>query len=246
MIDPIIEKIKKLLRMKRGGTPGEIENALAMAAELARKHGIDLNSVNPDDESKSETITHFEEVLKLRLPLEAKFAAAILVNFFNVQICHMHGGTHREGYIKYKFNHSMIFIGTDWDIQVARYVFVFLQRHFRYSWNHRQNKRLKNREAFLHGMFLGLATKLEEAKKKEVGVGLMVLDRAVQLRNDYLAKLLPNAKDKKLESDDSDAWAAKHAGIIAGRNTEIRSGLNKADEPKRAALPPPPGQIALL
>ena len=120
MIDPIIEKIKKLLRMKRGGTPGEIENALAMAAELARKHGIDLNSVNPDDESKSETITHFEEVLKLRLPLEAKFAAAILVNFFNVQICHMQGGTHREGYIKYKFNHSMIFVGTDWDIQVAQ------------------------------------------------------------------------------------------------------------------------------
>jgi hypothetical protein len=61
--DAIVEKIKKLLRMKRGGTPGEIENALAAAAELARKHSIDLGSINPDEESAKERLTHLQELL---------------------------------------------------------------------------------------------------------------------------------------------------------------------------------------
>ena len=229
--DAIIEKIKKLLRMKRGGTAGEIENALAMAAELARKHGIDLGSVNPDEESKSETITHFSEVLKLRLPLEAKFAAAICVNFFNVQICHCPGGRVRDGNWINFYNHTMVFVGTAWDIEIARFVFFFLQRHFRASWNHRINRRLKNREAFLHGMFLGLAAKLEEARQKEVGTGLVLIGRAVQLRKDYLARLFPSAKDQSLDVDDSDAAAAKWAGVRAGRETEIHSGLNKPAAP---------------
>lgn len=38
--EAILEKIKKLLRMRRGGTPGEIENALAMAAKLAEPDSI--------------------------------------------------------------------------------------------------------------------------------------------------------------------------------------------------------------
>lgn len=243
--DAIIEKIKKLLRMKRGGTAGEIDTALALAAELARKHGIDLNSVNPDEE-KGETITHFEEVLKLRLPLEAKFAAAICVNFFNVQICHVAGGRIRKGDWTTLYNHMMVFVGTDWDITVARYVFAFLQRHFRWCWNHRKNRRLKNREAFLHGMFLGLAAKLEEARQKEVGTGLIHIDRAIQLRKDYLAKLFPNAKDTNLKPDDSDASAAKFAGVLAGRQTQIRPGLDKPATPPRAALPAPDAQMQLI
>jgi len=244
--DEIIEKIKKLLRMKRGGSAGEIENALAMAAKLAREHGIDLDQVNPDDETKTERITHYEEVLTLRMPLEARFALAICVNFFNVQICHCAGGRRREGAVEYVYNHSVVFVGTAWDIQIARYVFVFLQHHFRASWRHRKNRRLQNREAFLHGMFLGLAAKLEEARQKEAGVGLIHIDRAIQLRKDYLAKLFPNAKDAPLEPDDSDAAAAKYAGVLAGRDTQIRPAVEKPAAPAPAALPPPAGQLQLI
>jgi hypothetical protein len=51
-----LDKIRKLLRMKRGGTAGEVENALRMAQELAAKHGIDLNTVDPDvDERERQT-----------------------------------------------------------------------------------------------------------------------------------------------------------------------------------------------
>lgn len=235
--DPIIEKIKKLLRMKRGGTPGEIENALAMAAKLARQHGIDLNSINPD-EASPQTITHETDIMNLRIPLEARLAANVLVNFFNVKIC-VHEGICSPRYVPVKA--KITFVGTTWDIHVARYVFVFLQRHFRYAWNHRKNKRLRNRSAFLHGMYWGLSTKLQDQQPEvETEQALVLADR----KKDYLARLFPDSKPQHLDHD-SEADASKYAGIIAGRETEIRSGLDKA-APARPALPPPVGQIALL
>lgn len=240
--DAILEKIKKLLRMKRGGTAGEIDNALAMAAKLARDHEIDLNDVNPDDESKPERITFHEDVLKLRLPSEAKFAAAICVNFFNVQMCFK--SPLNRYYIKAKAR--VTFIGSAWDIEIARYVFVFLQHHFRGCWKSRQNRRLKNRKAFLSGMFLGLGAKLEDARKQEVGTGLIHVDRAIQLRKDYLAKLFPNATDKNLGADDSDAHAAKYAGILEGQKTNIAPAVKNQPVQARAMLPPAAGQLALI
>ncbi len=224
-----IDKIKKLLRMKRGGTQGEIENALAAAAKIAREHGIDLAGVNPD-EPDADRLTHAEEVLKTRLPLEAKFAAAILVNYFNVQIC-----------VVKSYRYSVVFVGTAWDCEVARYIFIFLQRHFRYAWNHRENRRLKNRAAFLDGMYHGLSCKLDQ--QQPTGEGLVL---ATNARKEYLARLIPNAQDSPLPDYDAAADTARWAGVLAGKKTEIRSGLNQPAAPTRPQLPSGTGQIALL
>jgi hypothetical protein len=242
--DPIIEKIKKLLRMKRGGTPGEIENALALAAKLAREHNIDLASVNPDEDD-GQRITHVKDIMGLRIPLEARLAANILVNFFDVQVCL--SSPVSRWYAKIKGGFTIV--GTAWDIQIARYVFVFLQRHFRYAWNHRANRRLKNRNAFLHGMYLGLASKLREERDKQekavVGAGLIRVERALQLRKSYLAKLFPDAKDQDITPDDSEANNSRWAGYLAGQKTEIRCGINGTN-PARPALAPPVGQLGFL
>jgi hypothetical protein len=241
--DEVIEKVKKLLRMKRGGTQGEIENALAMAAELARKHGINLAGVDPDAEE--EKIRHETDALTSRLPLDAKLAAAILVNFFNVQVV---VSNRAEPNKPWKNQYLINYIGTAWDISVARYVFVFLQRHFRSSWTHRENRRLKNREAFLNGMFIGLSNKLYDQRKlTSTEAGLVLVGRAVALRKAYVDKTWPNNKDVDLKTDDSDASAARWAGLQAGRNTEIRSGVGDGNAPAaRPQLPPATGQLALL
>jgi predicted adenine nucleotide alpha hydrolase (AANH) superfamily ATPase len=246
--DQVIEKIKKLLRMKRGGTPGEIETALAMAAELARKHGIDLADVNPDEESERTRIGHVEEVLGLRMPIEAKFAAAICVNFFNVEILW------KQGLCRWwvKMPNKLVFVGTAWDTEVARYVFVFLQGHFRRSWNHRKNRRLRNREAFLHGMYCGLRKKLHDQREAQIEAGpadptaLVRIERAAALRKDYLKKLCPDNQDSPLPNEDSAAWSSKVAGYLEGEKTEIRSGLNRPTDRARLALPPAVGQLELI
>jgi hypothetical protein len=242
-MNPILEKIKKLLRMQRGGTPDEIATALRLAQELAQKHGIDLASVDPNEQTDSVPIGHVEQVLTSRLPAEAKFAAAILVNFFKVQIVIAQKYNVRTFSRVYVLN----LVGTNWDCQVAQYVFIFLQRAFRSAWTNRQNRRLKNRYAFLNGMFLGLATKLERERTIPEGKGLIVLERGLQLRKDYVAKHWPNSKDKPLDEDDSDAFASRVAGIMAGKQTEIRSSLKGgAPAPARPSLPPPVGQMSLL
>lgn len=236
--DSILDKIKKLLRMKRGGTPSEIETALALAAELAHKHGIDLASVNPDEQSESQRISHVSDILNSRMPAEARFAAAILVNFFNVEVVISKKMVTNGGFFMER-RYILNLIGTSWDCQVARYVFVFLQRAMRSAWNHRPNRRLKNRYAFLNGMFLGLADKLDRQKQVQSGSpGIVLISKAVQLRKDYLKQHWPNAEDSPLDKDDSDAMGSKLAGIRAGQDTDIRSGLNAAPQTAPLQLPP--------
>ena len=56
--DAILERLKKLLRMKRGGTPDEIATALRLAQQIADEHGINLDSLNPDEEGSSKMGTN--------------------------------------------------------------------------------------------------------------------------------------------------------------------------------------------
>jgi hypothetical protein len=241
--DEVIEKIKKLLRMKRGGTAGEIENALAMAAELARKHGINLGSVDPDE--VKQTIRHESDALKSKLTLEAKYAAGILVNFFNVNVL-----VSQRAFIKgfqVKRQYVVNFVGTEWDIEVARYVFIFLQKHFRCSWARRENRRLKNCMAFLEGMYLGLGYKLSQERETNVDeAGLVLVGKADMLRREYLDKTWPNSKATNVDHDDSGWTASKMAGIQAGKNTNIRKAMDKPAAPARPALPPQKDQMDLL
>ena len=243
--DLIIEKIKKLLRMKRGGTAGEIENALAMAAELARKHGIDVATVNEDE--STQTIRHAEEALNSRLPLEAKYALAILVNFFNMNVVIRQQRHPRRPWDR---QYVAVFIGTDWDREVARYVFIFLQKHFRSAWAARENRRLKNRHAFLDGMFLGLAAKLEMERNanRTDETGLILIGRGKVARENYVKQHWPNSIPTKLEKDDSGADAAKWAGVQAGQKTNIRRAVDSgsAAAPARPALPAPKRQLDLF
>jgi hypothetical protein len=71
--DEALDKIRKLLRMKRGGTPAEVETALAMAAEIARKHGIDLSGVDPDHEP-DQPIGHIDTVTSAPMGVQIRRA----------------------------------------------------------------------------------------------------------------------------------------------------------------------------
>lgn len=228
--DPIIEKIKKLLRMKRGGTPDEIATALRLAQELADKNGIDLGSVDENDEGpRGQPLTHTDALTASRLAKECIYAALICKHFFQIEPL-----TQRTGWRVRKIT----FIGRAWDIQIAMYVYSFLVGHFRREWNTKRG-RCRNRGAFMSGMFDGLARKLRERQPKEVNeAAVLRLDRAVVLRQDYMKKNFGETTEKSYKSDD-DAKAARYAGYVAGTQTEIRPGVKASDEKKPLALPPP-------
>jgi hypothetical protein len=220
--DPIIEKLKKLLRMKRGGTPGEIANALAMAAELARKHGIDLDAIDPDA-PEAKPIGHMDAMTSARLQDECRYAALVCENFFNVKALI----TNAPARTCYRWrDFKIVFIGTASDQQIAIYIFRFLVGHFRRSWNHRENKRIRHRHSFMDGIFQGLCRKLQDQRVQEVsGSGLIRLDQQLIRRNEYMQKTFGETKKEGFK-DNSDSAVAKYAGYVVGRKTEIRSSLS--------------------
>jgi hypothetical protein len=215
---PIIEKIKKLLRMKRGGTPDEIATALRLAQELAAKHGIDLNNVNPDESERP--IRHEDEVLGVRVSWESKYAALVVSQFFNVEVFR----AVNEERSKYVYR----FVGESWDIQIAIYVYRFLCGHFRRTWRTGRG-RARNRQAFLWGMYCGLCSKLRDRQPKPIQEpGLIRVDRQLQRRKDYIQQHFGPFNSNSVEPDD-EATAARMAGFIAGQKTEICQGVNGAE-----------------
>jgi hypothetical protein len=226
--EEVIDKIKKLLRMKRGGTPGEIEAALNIARELAAKYGVDLDAVNPDDEQEQRTrpLGHEEAIMAARIQWECKYAALIAQKFFNVSMLLRQVPLDRwPGY-----RYAITLIGTEWDRQIALYVFKFLCGHFRREWTTRRG-RCRNRQAFMYGMFVGLSQKLEEQRRADAPEnepGLVRLEHAVARRKDYMAKHF-GPTETASAAPDTDADAAKIAGWRAGRDTEIRGGVKDAE-----------------
>jgi hypothetical protein len=233
--NPIIEKIKKLLRMKRGGTPDEIATALRLAQELAEKHGIDLNAVNPDEENHERPIQHEDEILGCRVSWESKYAVLVCKQFFKVEVFQ----TVNEAATKYVWR----FVGEEWDIQIAIYVYRFLCGHFRREWNTKRG-RCRNRQAFLWGMYQGLCNKLWERQPKEVQEpGLIKIERALERRKQYIQQHWGDLLSSSVEPDD-DAAMARWKGFQAGRATEIRSGVEGGSASQTEELPT--GSIKLL
>ena len=221
-MNPIVEKIKKLLRMQRGGTPDEIATALKLAQELADKHGIDLGSVDPTEKLKSEQIGQSDTGTPIsRIQWECTYASLICKHFFKVEV--IERNTAWRKYV-------LTFIGTAWDIEVALYVYHFLVGHFRREWTHKSG-RCRNRQSFMFGMYCGLAQKLRERIPQEVkaGSGQEVMVIAGQVaRRDYIAKHFGKLTTKNA-APDSDAAKAKWLGFLAGQDTEIRPAVKPAE-----------------
>jgi hypothetical protein len=218
--DPIIEKIKKLLRMKHGGTPAEVETALALARDLAAKHNIDIAAVNPDEYSEHRRIRHDDTFHFGRMPLECQLIVQILQNFFSVSVIFRPlmtaAGQKRVG---------ITFVGTTWDTQVAVYVFTFLVRHFRRAWSDHRG-RLRNKQAFYTGMFYGLCAKLaESAQVDNAAAGLALFNQSAINRDRYIEQTWGKLDQREIKGKEK-ICAATREGYRRGLETEINRGLD--------------------
>jgi hypothetical protein len=216
--EKIIEKLKKLLRMKRGGTAAEIETALRMARDLAAKHGIDLESVDPEERARTCQMTDADALVASRVQWECKYAALVVQQFFNVSFF-LRNPCYRE--------YRLTFVGSSWELLIALHVYRFLVSHFRREWKRRRG-RCRNRRAFLYGMYHGLSRKLDKQKAAEQANALVRLEGALKDRNGYIERNFGKMESEGCAPDD-DAAKARLLGLIAGHETEIRPSV-KAQE----------------
>lgn len=212
-----LDKIKKLLRMKRGGTQGEVENAMRMAQEIAEKHGIDLAGVNADDDGpKADQPTgHSGTDPIARIQWECKYAMLICEHFFHVTAFTEQDRLGRR---------RVVMVGAEWRREVAWHIYHFLVRHFRWTWTHKRG-RLRNRQAFLHGMYVGLWCKLKEGQPDAPQVnGVVVVDREKKRQDDYIAAQFGKMTTSAVVPE-NDSEKAKWAGFHEGQKTELRPAV---------------------
>lgn len=215
----IVDKIRKLLRMERGGAPGEIENALRLARQLADKHNIDLASVDASEQSPFSTLTNKAVRCALK-SADDDYASFAISKFFNVDtIFKQHWDD-----ANYEMVMDLVICGTIVDVEIAEYVFNFLRSHFKSSWR-RRNKQIKKRRAFVEGIYLGLCSKLRMENECLIEIG-SPKHALVLSRKDYVRQLFPKLTTSVVESKNGNkSSAARAAGIGIGLQTNIRQPL---------------------
>ena len=143
-MNPILDKIRKLLRLSKcaKATPNEAAVALAKAMRLAAENGIELDKVSTDDADAH--VTH--RTTPAPFGVAERNASSLVKRHFNVDVLFSKRGGKAVVH----------FIGYPETCDLAIYVFVYLVRCSRNAWKNRHNKRLRNRESFIYGFFLAI------------------------------------------------------------------------------------------
>ena len=212
MKSSLTEKIKKLLRLGncKGATAAEASMALAKAQQLAAEHGISLSEIGDTEDGQS-GLTHITVPSQAGLP--HKLASGIIKRHFGVDTLFDPTGDKATIHI----------IGTPSQAQLAEYVYVYLVRTIRKSWQSRENRRLKNRESFLRGFAHAISSQLP-AVFPQTG---LILSCKHYIEDKLMS---PGEKLRTLPlSKKSLTQAAFSEGLRAGRKTGIRNALRGSD-----------------
>lgn len=217
-MNPIIDKIRKILRLgnDHGATAEEASSALAKAQQLAADYGISLTEI-PDESDRTSGLTHASVPSLAGLP--HKLASQLVKQHFGVATLFDPLGARPLIHI----------VGTPNQIDLATYVYVYLVRVIRQAWQRRDNKRLRDREAYLRGFSKAISQKLPRVFPQ---------DALVLSVEAYIDSVLigPGAKRVNLSTGSKKPMSdlAFHHGFRAGTDTAIHN-----------AITPPPTQLSL-
>lgn len=235
---PILDKIKKLLRLSKSDNPHEAELALQNAWRMAARHKIDLAKVDLDDEECERIVRDTVPLGISRLSAERERVMQILASFFHVEIVMVKQRnatsflSRSTGSTGARFSIALVYLGKPTDIALARYTHDFLLQAyaaaFRGFTSSEQKARRKmtpnKRKQFCTGFFYGLASTLKRAQDElvlEDAKFAIVLRDEKKARQEARDRHYPEAEDReKLDEGRRNDTAIK-AGYKAGRETKI-------------------------
>ena len=224
-----INKIRKLLN-RNGRTEAEADTASILAAALAEKHGIDIAGLDQADEQRRNGITHREIKRWVKSPPEADYAHMICKDYFEV-----------SPFTQVVWMERLIFVGTEWHIEIAAHVFDFLLHEFRWQWNRRRG-RCRNRKQFMFGIYIALDSKLHSRFATPVdapaGIEISWKGRRKKYIEDNFGEMTSSSIEPATKRS-----AAIHHGWRAGRDIEIRAGINGGNQKQPEALPGLSGRL---
>jgi len=208
--NPVLEKIKKLLRLAKdsAATAAEAATALTKAIALAEANGIDIHSVKFSQDATA-GLTHTTEASQAG-PAH-RLASWLVQQQFGVETL----------FDKTTAKASIHFIGLEINCQLAHYAYVYLVRSMRQAWRKRTNRRLRDREAFLTGYAHAIARLMPRVFRNE---GL-ILSAKAYVQSELLG---PHDKLTTLSQPGKDASPrAFEDGYAAGRKAGIRNPIER-------------------
>lgn len=219
MKSEIIDRIRKLLALATSDNEAEASLAAQKAQELLVKHNLSMSQVEakPDDYVKEE----IEE--GKRRSKETLYINRILSRFYFVDIVssakpRMKGETRRDK--------VTIMLGKPHNIEIAKYVSLFLHRAFKDLWldyRKRTNAPLTSKDRFWFGLYTGLTEQLKQNQiKVEQQVGLIVVPDAGLTK--YVKQVFPRLGTESLTIRGRDS-SAQQAGHEQGKNLKISMGI---------------------
>jgi hypothetical protein len=232
-----VEKIKKLLRLARdkAASPAEAAIALERALELMARHNVEISELDLD----AETERFVSERVRVGARLsEAKYLITnLVITFFPVKIT-LHEKRTIKGW-RMVTEKDLVFMGTEQDVAIARYVFDFLvgassRAMSTYVAGEKKARRRvtpRKKAGFLQGWIYGVASRLKPATQSAaLGEGkAIILKRRETALAAYAREQFPNAgavdREKKKTNDD-----ALTAGWIEGRKTSIRTPVGCGEQ----------------
>ncbi len=223
----IIEKIKKLLRLARSANAHEAQLAMQRALALAEEHRVTIEGLNPDEAAKEKATTHRDANQCVRLSYDRRYALAIVKKFFRVTAVEVQCLRMVDGWPTLGF--KVMYVGTRSDIEIAIYVADFLTHHFAFCWREFRG-RLRNRQAYVHGMLEGLWAKLMEQMPPAASPAAKGTELVLSEQEAYIAAVIGKTKSRDMGRPDHDAHAARWAGYQQGQKTEIRTALKPAEQ----------------
>lgn len=215
----IAEKIKKLLALANSSNQHEAETASRMANTLLVKHNLTMQGV------EASTADYERDTLPGggRATVEEKFILPLLTAHFFVKIVK----SRRTGATVHHI------LGRSENVEVAKYVFDFLNSSFRQLWlNYKQatNCGTASKQSFYLGLYGGLNTQLSNARKNvESETGLVVVEDDPALAR-FMQAAFNNLKHEKRGKVKLRDREAQNAGHEAGKNLKIRRGLDSAGQ----------------
>lgn len=214
----ILKKVKKLLSLATSSNKNEAENASKKAQELLLRHNLSIDEYV----SKSE-LDQIEIDSMTKSNVVADVIQILLKDFFFVRCYYQLQASHYKNG-KLMTIKTVQMIGTESNIEIAKYVYDYLTFTFNHLWKEYKKETLCHvsaKKSFIYGLYYGLRDKLAEQQRNVLNeYGLVVVPN--QALNDYMSTL--NLKTKKSNNNNYNSNAA-NAGKSLGSNININKGV---------------------
>jgi hypothetical protein len=221
-MNEVVEKIKKLLALATSANEHEARLAAEKAGELLLRYNLRAQDIEADLDYAGDDI--FEGP---RLQTHSRYVIDILCRHFFVEIIERPYTkiVWRDGWPERRRRLRLFMVGSDTNLAVGKYIYVFLDRIFPELWRkyHRLNRRSRA-ENYYAGLHYGLDEQLGFARRRvENDTGLVVagdpnLPGAVR-------RLVGNTV-KEQQRNNARPSRAMNAGYRDGKNLKIRSALD--------------------